>query len=81
VPRKNAQLPSLSLLAQFDRFFRSYQSTSTIIMMREGFITPILNQENPDMALSPLSYFMGNPEDQCLINKSKPSTKKSSEFL
>jgi hypothetical protein len=71
----------VKLISLIDHFFGSYQSISTTIMMWEGFITPILNQDNLDMALSPLSYSMGNPEDQCLFNKSKPSTKKSSEFI
>jgi 3-oxoacyl-[acyl-carrier-protein] synthase II len=40
------------------------EAIATIIMMREGFMAPTLNLENPDPRLPPLNHVIGNPVDR-----------------
>jgi 3-oxoacyl-[acyl-carrier-protein] synthase II len=40
------------------------EAIATLLMMREGFVAPTLNLENPDPALPPLNHVIGEPRDQ-----------------
>jgi 3-oxoacyl-[acyl-carrier-protein] synthase II len=40
------------------------EAIATLLMMREGFIAPTLNLENPDPSLPPLTHVIGEPRDQ-----------------
>jgi len=40
------------------------EAIATLLMMREGFMAPTLNLENPDPALPPLNHVIGESRDQ-----------------